>query len=672
MTAIPKADRQTADIPDADIQAMAHAIRFLALDSILHAGEGHQGVPLGMAEIAATLYARHLKVDPKNPLWPDRDRVVLSNGHGSMLLYALLHLSGYDHVSLEALKTFRRLGSVCAGHPEIEQEAGIEITTGLLGQGIACAVGMAVAEARLAARFGDDLVDHRTWAFVGDGCLQEGIGHEAISLAGHLQLGKLTFLWDDNQITDDGTTDLSISEDVPARFRAAGWHVTQVDGHDIAQISAAMDAAKHDPRPTLIACRTVIARGIPRLQGQRGGHSAPLTLTDSVQTRATLGWPYAAFEVPQAIYAHWADAMTRGTQAHAIWRKALAASPEAAEFTRWTGAALPDDWQARFAAAMADQAKDRSARPTILSSGAVCDTLATLLPETLVLCADLEAPTNHKRSRHAFTATDRSGSYLHCGVREHLMGAMCDGIAAHGGLRPVNVTYLAFADYERPAMRMAALMGLPVLFVFSHDSIGTGSNGPTHQPVEVLASFRVMPNMRVFRPADAVETAKAWDIVMQTSTGPSLMALSRQAAVQVCATRAENMTAKGGYVLYEADQGTRDVTILASGTEVGLAVAARYMLAQTGVRAAVVSLPCWELFAQQDIAYRRKVLGTAPRVAVEAALKFGWEQWLREDDMFIGMTGFGASDRAEALYDHFGITPEAVCAAARKLVAARA
>jgi len=656
------------DIPTANIQNMAHAIRFLALDSILHAGEGHQGVPLGMAEIAATLYARHLKVDPKNPLWPDRDRVVLSNGHGSMLLYTLLHLSGYDHVTLEALKTFRRLGSVCAGHPEIEQHAGIEITTGLLGQGIACAVGMAVAEARLAAQFGGDLVDHRTWAFVGDGCLQEGIGQEAISLAGHLQLGKLTFLWDDNQITDDGTTDLSISEDVPARFRAAGWHVVQVDGHDIDQISAAMDAAKADPRPTLMACRTVIARGIPRLQGQRGGHSAPLTPQDSIEARKALGWDHPAFDIPAAIYDDWSRAMAHGAAAQTAWAARLPRHPQAAEFQRWTSGTLPSGWQDSFAAITRDQAADAAPCPTILSSGAVCDHLATLLPETMVLCADLEAPTNHKRSRHAFTAQDRSGSYLHCGVREHLMGAMCDGIAAHGGLRPVNVTYLAFADYERPAMRMAALMGLPALFIFSHDSIGTGSNGPTHQPVEVLASFRVMPNMRVFRPADAIETAEAWDIALQTPDGPSLMALSRQNADQVCPARPDNLSAKGAYILLGADDGQRDVTLLASGTEVGLAVAAHKTLLAKGIKATVVSMPCWELFEAQDKAYRDATLGTAPRIAVEAALKFGWEKWLREDDVFIGMTGFGLSDRADTLYAHFGITAGAIVQAATRAV----
>jgi len=650
-----------------DIQAMANAIRFLALDSILNAREGHQGVPLGMAEIAATLYANHLKADPGGPQWPDRDRVILSNGHGSMLLYALLHLAGYKAVDTEALRNFRKLGTVCAGHPEIEQHAGIEITTGLLGQGIACAVGMAVAEARLAAEFGEGLVDHRTWAFVGDGCLQEGIGQEAVSLAGHLGLGKLTFLWDDNHITDDGDTGLSISENVPARFRAANWHVQEIDGHDIAAIDAAIAAAKADPRPSLIACRTVIARGIPRLQGQRGGHSAPLTEQDSAEAREALGWAHGPFEVPEAIRADWHGSIARGAAARGAWEERLAADPRVAEFQRWTSGALPTGWEGALAPVLEVARGRNEPYPTITASGDVCDALAEVLPEMLVLCADLEAPTNHKRSRHAFTAVDRSGSYVHCGVREHLMGAMADGIAAHGGLRPVAVTYLAFADYMRPAMRMAALMGLPAMFVFSHDSIGVGSNGPTHQPVEILASFRAMPGMRMFRPADAVETSECWQLAQTFREGPSMLALSRQGAVPVRQDTARNRSAEGAYVLAGEDE-ARDVTLLATGTEVGIAMAARRALASEGIRAAVVSMPCWELFEAQDEASRERVLGDAPRIGVEAAMKFGWERWLRPGDRFVGMEGFGASAVAEVLYDHFGITPGQVAATARSLL----
>ncbi|WP_137700654.1 transketolase [Marimonas lutisalis] len=647
-----------------DIQQMANAIRFLAIDSILNAGEGHQGVPLGMAEIAATLYANHLRADPANPLWPDRDRVVLSNGHGSMLLYSLLHLSGYEELSLDALKSFRRLGSVCAGHPEIEQHAGIEITTGLLGQGIACAVGMAVAEARLAAEFGSDLVDHRTWAFVGDGCLQEGVGQEAISLAGHLRLGKLTFLWDDNHITDDGDTILSISEDVPARFVAAGWHVQSIDGHDIAAIDAAIETAKADPRPSLIACRTTIARGIPRLQGQRGGHSAPLTGQDRADAAAMLGWSSPAFDIPAGIRTDWAALSQRGSAARSAWSARHAAHRHAVEFDRRIAGDLPATWD-EIAANLRNTAA-ATPHPTIMASGDVCDALAAPMPESLVLCADLEAPTNHKRSRTAFSAQDRAGSYVHCGVREHVMGAMACGIAAHGGLRPVNVTYLAFADYERPAMRMAALMGLPALFVFSHDSIGVGSNGPTHQPVEILASYRAMPNMRVFRPADAVETAEAWEIALEARNTPSLFALSRQDAHPVRSDRADNFSRKGAYVLAEAS-GPRVLTLLATGTEVALAVAAREALERDGIATAVVSMPCWELFDDQDETYRSEVLGDAPRIAVEAAMQFGWERWLRPGDRFIGMPGFGASDRADALYAHFGITSERIVEVGRAL-----
>ncbi|WP_425072361.1 transketolase [Sagittula sp. S175] len=651
-----------------DIQSMANAIRFLALDSILNAGEGHQGVPLGMAEIAATLYANHLKADPADPLWPDRDRVVLSNGHGSMLLYALLHLSGVKPLSLEALKSFRRLGSVCAGHPEIEQRAGIEITTGMLGQGIACAVGMAVAEARMAAEFGPELVDHRTWAFVGDGCFQEGLGQEAVSLAGHLKLGKLTFLWDDNHITDDGDTALSISEDVPARFRAAGWHVVELDGHDIAAVDAALFAARTDPRPSLLACRTTIARGIPRLQGQRGGHSAPLTQEDRIEAQEALGWSHDPFVVPDAMRADWAASMTRGAEAHRTWHAALAEHPRAPEFRRWTSGALPDGFGNRMDELTAGLVSE-DPRATILSSGDVCEALRIALPEVQVLCADLEAPTNHKRNRAAFSADSHGGSYVHCGVREHLMGAMTCGIAAHGGLRPVNVTYLAFADYERPAMRMAALMGLPGIFVFSHDSIGVGSNGPTHQPVEILASFRSMPNMRVFRPCDAVETAEAWEIALETRRGPSLFALSKQPTAQL-RSAGENRSRRGAYVLRDTD-GPRDVTLLATGTEVALAVEAAETLAGQGVKAAVVSMPCWELFEDQTEAYQAEVLGEAPRIAIEAALKFGWERWLRPSDCFIGMDGFGASDRAEVLYRYFGITAARIIDEARRRVSVR-
>jgi transketolase len=666
------------------LQTLAHAIRFLAIDAIVKAGEGHPGVPLGMAEIATALYTQHLKHHPADPLWPDRDRVVLSNGHGSMLLYALLHLSGYERISLEQIKAFRQLGAHTAGHPEIEPAAGIELTTGLLGQGIANALGMAVAEAALNARFGPGLVDHFTWAFVGDGCLQEGIGQEAIALAGHLRLGKLVFLWDDNRITDDGSTDLSISESVPERFRVAQWHVQEVDGHDIAAVSAAIAEARRDPRPSLIACRTVIARGIERLQGQRGGHSARLFDADAERAREQLGWPHAAFEVPAPVLQAWRHAAARSRPAYEAWRARLAALPvgERAEFERVHRGELPARWRERLLAhkrrALAADAGSDAAGATrsgIFLSSDIQQQLDDLLPECIVLCPDLEAPTSHKRGVAAFTAADRSGRYLHCGVREHVMGAMANGMAAHRGVRPLAVTYLAFSDYERPALRMAALMRLPVTFVFSHDSIGIGSNGPTHQPVEILASLRAMPHMLVMRPADIVEAAECWEIALERRSGPVSLVFARQPLPRMrtpAATIADdNPCRRGAYVLAEAESGARQVTLLATGSEVALALPARAQLEAEGVPTAVVSMPCWELFDAQEEAYREQVLGPGTaRVGVEAAVRFGWDRWLGARGGFVGMPGFGASGPPDALYRHFGITVEAIVAEAHRLLSA--
>jgi transketolase len=655
-------------------QRLAHAIRFLAIDAIVRAGEGHQGVPLGMAEIATALYARHLKLDAAEPTWWDRDRVVLSNGHGSMLLYALLHLTGHERISLEQIKTFRVLGSHCAGHPEVDPAAGIEVTTGPLGQGIANALGMAVAEAHLNARFGDGLVDHRTYAFVGDGCLQEGVGQEAIALAGHLRLGKLTFLWDDNRITDDGSTELSISEDVAERFRIAGWHVQALDGHDIDAVSKALDASRADPRPSLLACRTVIARGIARLQGQRGGHSARLFEADANAARETLEWPHAPFETPAPVLDAWRAAGQRAHGEHVAWQARVAALPaeQRAEFERVMRGELPAGWHdvlLQHQRQSADEAKGG-----INLSSDIHDALTDMLPERIVLCADLEAPTAHKRRLRAFTADDRSGAYVHCGVREHVMAAMANGMAAHGGVRPAAVTYLAFADYERPAMRMAALMGLPVTFIFSHDSIGIGTNGPTHQPVEILASLRAMPNMLVMRPADAIEAAECWAIALEHKSGPVSLVFARQVLPRVRRSPStDNLSRRGAYVLVEADDeaegGARRVTLLATGSEVALALSARERLQAEGIATAVVSMPCWELFEVQDATYRHAVLrpGTA-RVAVEAALRFGWDRYLGEHGAFVGMHGFGASAPADVLYQHFDITAEAIVAAAVRLL----
>jgi len=653
----------------ADLQSMAHAIRFLSVDAILAAGEGHQGVPLGMAEIATTLYARHLKFDPAAPTWPDRDRVVLSNGHGSMLLYSLLHLTGYHEISLDALRRFRELGSPCAGHPERDLLAGIETTTGPLGQGIANALGMAIAEASLNARFGDTLVDHRTWAFVGDGCLQEGVGQEVVQLAGHLRLGKLTFLWDDNAITDDGATQLSISEDVAERFRVAHWHVQEIDGHDIAAVDVAMAATRLDPRPSLIACRTAIARGLPRLEGQRGGHSGKLFPQDRAEMAERYRWTADSFEVPLAIAKAWRGTSARGAEARTAWAARIAgtAGPVRQEFERVHARALKPGWREAIHDFKRRAASEGQGAFSIGSSGEIAAALYDVLPEIMTACADLEAPTNHKRQLSAFDAEHRSGRYLHCGVREHAMGALTNGIAAHGGVIPLAVTYLPFSDYERPAMRMTALMGLPSIFVFSHDSIGIGKNGPTHQPVEIIASLRAMPNMLVLRPCDAVEAAEAWEIALERETGPTSLIFARQSLPQLRRDGgSENRSERGAYVLTEAEGGARKVTLLSTGSEVQIALAARELLQRENIPAAVVSMPSWSLFEAQDRAYRQSVLGTGcVRVAVEAAVKFGWERWIGEDGGFIGMSGFGASGPAEELYRHFGITAEAVAAEAR-------
>jgi transketolase len=653
---------------------LANAIRFLSIDAIVRATEGHQGVPLGMAEIATALYTRHLKFLASDPTWPDRDRVVLSNGHGSMLLYALLHLTGYERFPIEEIRRFRELGAHCEGHPEIDAASGIEVTTGPLGQGIANAFGMAVAEAYLGARFGVGLVDHRTYAFVGDGCLQEGVGQEMISLAGHLRLGKLTLLWDDNRITDDGSTALSISEDVAERFRVAGWHVVEVDGHDLEAVSAALSATRVDPRPSLLACRTVIARGLARLQGQRGGHSARLHPEDADVARRELGWPHAPFEIPAPVLDAWRAAGRRSSTENAEWqvRRSALGAAERAEFDRVMAGELPAGWRDVLLdyKRRAIDVADADAPGGIMISADINDRLTEVLPERMVGCADLEAPTSHKRRLKAFTADDRGGAYVHCGVREHLMGAMANGMAAHGGVLPLAVTYLAFSDYERPAMRMAALMGLPVKFVFSHDSIGVGKNGPTHQPVEILASLRAMPNMLVLRPADAVEAAECWEIALEHRTGPATLVFARQALPAVRRNHVpENLSRRGGYVLAEAEGGTRAVTLLSTGSEVTIALQARDRLQAEGIPTAVVSMPCCERFDGQDDAYRAKVLKPGSvRVAIEAAVRFGWDRYLGERGGFIGMTGFGASGPAEALYEKFGITPAATVAEAKRLL----
>lgn len=649
-----------------DLTAMANAIRFLSMDAIERAGEGHPGTPLGAADIATALFARHLKFNAADPRWFDRDRFVQSNGHGSMLIYSLLHLAGYGKMGIDQLRSFRVLGSHCAGHPEIDQDAGIEVTTGLLGQGIANAAGMALAEAFLNRRLGSGIIDHHTYALVGDGCLQEGVGQEVISLAGHLRLGKLVFLWDDNRITDDGDIQLALSDDMAARFRASHWHVQEVDGHDAEAMAAAITAAKADPRPSMIACTTAIGRGIPRVEGLRLAHSGRLSKEDTDAARKHLGWPHPPFEIPADIQGAWREAGRRGAAEQAAWAKRVQALPaeKRREFDRLREGRLPDGWKDALHAFKARAAETGHADHGYKISGDIVDLLSEAIPEMFSGAPDLEGATLHKRRLPSFTADDRSGRYVHYGIREHAMGSMLNGMAAHGGVVATGITYLVFSDYERPAIRMAALMGLPVTFVFSHDSIGVGTNGPTHQPVEFLAAFRAIPNMLVLRPADAVEAAECWEIALEHRTGPCSLVFSRQPLEPARRDGAEeNRSARGAYVLAEADGGARRATILATGSEVAVALKARALLQADGIPTAVVSMPCWELFEQQDATYRASVIDRdTVRVAVEAAVRQGWERWIGEDGGFVGMSGFGASGPVPDLYARFGITPERVAA----------
>jgi transketolase len=659
---------------------LANAVRALSMDAVERARSGHPGMPLGMADAATALFTDHLKFDPSDPAWPDRDRFVLSAGHGSMLLYSLLHLTGYD-VSLDDLKAFRQLGSKTAGHPEYGHCPGVETTTGPLGQGLATAVGMALAERMLNARYGDDLVDHRTYVIAGDGCLMEGISHEAIDLAGHLRLHKLVVLFDDNGISIDGATGLSTSIDQRARFAASGWHTIAVDGHDGAAVSAAIAEAKRSDRPTLISCRTTIGFGAPTKQGTSGVHGSPLGADEIAAARAGLGWPYGPFEVPDPIRAAWLATGERGRSDHAQWRDRLdAAAPDVAvAFRQAVDGGISTSLRTELDALAHAFADAGTALATRQSSQKVLEVINRSQPTMLGGSADLTGSTGTRTGdQHAVSADDFGGSYVNYGIREHAMGAVMNGVALHGGFVPYGSTFLAFADYARPAVRLAALMGLRVVHVFTHDSIGLGEDGPTHQPVEQLASLRAIPGLTVIRPADAVETAHAWAAALGSPRIPTALVLSRQTLKSLPRKLSENPPGAGhlvpdgvscgGYVVVDTP-GPRDVTLIGTGSEVGVAVDAAVALAAEGVSAAVVSLPSFELFAAQSQEYRDAVLGQAPRVAVEAAVRQGWDAWLRPGDTFVGMSGFGASGPAEQLYEHFGITPAAVTDTARRALA---
>ena len=649
---------------------MANALRALAMDAVEAAKSGHPGMPMGMADVATVLFAEHLKFDPTDPHWPDRDRFVLSAGHGSMLLYGLLHLTGYPGVTLDEIKHFRQLGHMTAGHPEYGHIVGAEVTTGPLGQGITNAVGMAFAERLLNARFGDELVDHHTYVIAGDGCLMEGISHEALSIAGHYKLGKLIVLWDDNSISIDGSTELAVSDDQEMRFRAHGWHVQKVDGHDPHAVSKAIAAAKAvTDKPSMIACKTTIGLGAPSKAGTAAVHGAALGAKEIEGARIKLDWPYDAFEVPDDIRASWKEVAAKGAAPHAAWSKRRAAAkPEVREtFDRQIAGELTPGWEKAIVEIVAKFAADKPKIATRQASQLVLDALAPTLPEFLGGSADLTGSNlTRAKSQLPVTNKDFSGSYVHWGVREHGMAAAMNGIAVHGGLVPYGGTFLVFADYNRPAIRLAALMGIRVIHVLTHDSIGLGEDGPTHQPVETLASLRAIPNLLVFRPADPIETAECWALALQHKTRPSVLALSRQGIPTLRASGAENSSSRGAYVLAPAS-GPRKATLLATGTEVSLAITAREKLEAQGIPTAVVSMPSWELFAEQTHAYRTEVLGeTDNRIAIEAAVGFGWERWIGPKGRFVGMSSFGASGPAEKLYQHFGITVEAVVAAAKE------
>jgi transketolase len=651
---------------------MANAIRFLAIDAVEKAKSGHPGMPMGMADVATVLFSRFLKFDPADPAWPDRDRFVLSAGHGSMLLYALLHLTGYEGVTLDELKSFRQWGSKTPGHPEVGHTPGVETTTGPLGQGIATAVGMALAERLMNARFGDDFVDHFSYVIAGDGCLMEGLSHEAISLAGHLRLSRLIVLFDDNSISIDGPTSLACSDDQIARFRAAGWSACRIDGHDPDAIAAAIEQAGNSERPSLIACRTLIGFGAPGRQGSEKAHGAPLGADEVARTRNALNWPYQPFQIPEPIIEQWRKAGARGHAARQSWieRTRRINSSARSPFHDALNRNLPCGYTDAMTRIRGRFAAEQPNIATRQASQLVIDEIAQALPNLLGGSADLtHSNLTRAKTQQPVRPDGFDGGYIHYGVREHAMAAAMNGIALHGGLIPYGGTFLCFADYSRPAIRLAALMRIRVIHVMTHDSIGLGEDGPTHQPVEHLASLRAIPNLLVFRPGDAIETAEAWDCALRTQSGPSVLCLSRQAMRTFRdGTGDANQVAFGAYVVVEPEGG-RDVTLIATGSEVSIAQHAAEVLASLSVRAAVVSAPCFDLFRQQSREYRTAVLGRVPRVGVEAAVEGDWARWLGDGGEFVGMTGFGASAPAETLYREFDISADAVTRAALRCIA---
>jgi transketolase len=654
-------------------EAMANAIRALAMDAVQKANSGHPGMPMGAADIATVLFTKFLKIDPRQPDWPDRDRFVLSAGHGSMLLYALNYLLGYEDMTIEQIRNFRQLGSITAGHPEYGHAAGVETTTGPLGQGIATAVGMALAERMMAARFGDAISDHYTYVLASDGDLMEGVSHEAIGLAGHLKLSKLIVLYDDNEITIDGALSLSESGDALKRFEAAGWNATRIDGHNATEIAAAIEKARKSDRPSLIACRTVIGYGSPNKAGKSSSHGSPLGDEEIKLAREKLGWSADPFTVPSATLDAWRIAGLRHAKDRQAWEERLAALPadKRSDFERRISGELPSDFAKAIAAYKEKLVAEKPKWATRKSSEEALNVINAALPETVGGSADLTGSNNTRsKEQKAVTADDFSGSFIHYGIREHGMAAAMNGMALHKGFIPYSGTFLVFTDYCRPAIRLSALMAQRVIYVMTHDSIGLGEDGPTHQPVEHLASLRAMPNVHVFRPADAVETLECWQLALEAKDTPSVLALSRQNLPAVrTENSSKNLCARGAYELSPASS-KAEVSLLATGSEVEIALAAQKLLEKDGIPARVVSMPCLDLFDRQSREFREDMLGAGTvKIAIEAAVRFGWDRYIGPDGDFIGMEGFGASAPAPDLYKHFNITPEAAVAAAKARLA---
>jgi len=673
-TPTPPAPKTVPPPRDPHLRDLADCIRFLSMDAVQQAKSGHPGAPMGMADIATVLFKDFMQFDAADPHWIDRDRFILSNGHGSMLLYSLLYLTGYRDMPIEEIKRFRQVGSKTPGHPEYKHADGIELTTGPLGQGVAEAVGMALGERIMHAQFGDDLVNHFTYVFMGDGCLMEGISQEAVSLAGHLKLGRLIAFWDNNSISIDGATSLAVSDNEVERFRASGWHVLEIDGHDTDAIREAIVMARSvTDRPSMIACRTIIGFGFPTKAGTQKAHSDAPGEEEIAGARQILGWDHPPFVIPDVLLDEWRAIGSKGAKAHADWAERVKQAPDGLrqDFERRNDGKLPADWRQAIAAARREFIEGGKEFATRQASGAVLNHLFDAIPELLGGSADL-TPSNNTKAKNQVEIKpgEFKGSYVHYGVREHAMAAAMNGIALHGGLIPYGGTFLCFSDYCRPAIRLAAMMQIRTIFVMTHDSIGLGEDGPTHQPVEHLAALRAIPHLAVYRPGDAVETAECWENILDTPRRAALLALSRQPMPLLRREPGtENKSAKGAYVLLEAEGGARKLTLMATGSELHLAVEARNLLQAEGIPTAVVSMPCRLLFEEQDRAYKQSVMGeTHARVAVEAAVELGWERYLGFQGRFVGMHGFGESGKIAEVYQKFGITTDAVVQAAREVM----